>query len=104
MSDPQAAADAAKLAQEKNKYPPAIADNYRSLPNVPPPRALGRARLTPFLLVHAVVKDTIGAGGFAKVKIARHKLTGEKVGDARLSRLCGFTFLTAIAHRWPSRS
>lgn len=25
------------------------------------------------------IKDTIGAGGFAKVKAARHKLTGEKV-------------------------
>lgn len=28
---------------------------------------------------HFIIKDTIGAGGFAKVKAARHKLTGEKV-------------------------
>lgn len=25
------------------------------------------------------VKDTVGAGGFAKVKVARHLLSGEKV-------------------------
>ncbi len=25
------------------------------------------------------IKDTIGAGGFAKVKSGRHKVTGEKV-------------------------
>eukprot|EP00730_Choanoeca_flexa_P000254 TRINITY_DN10117_c0_g1_i1.p1 TRINITY_DN10117_c0_g1~~TRINITY_DN10117_c0_g1_i1.p1 ORF type:complete len:630 (+),score=160.06 TRINITY_DN10117_c0_g1_i1:116-2005(+) len=28
---------------------------------------------------HYVVKDTIGTGGFAKVKVARHRMTGEKV-------------------------
>ena len=26
-----------------------------------------------------VIRDTIGMGGFAKVKAARHKITGEKV-------------------------
>lgn len=26
-----------------------------------------------------VVKDTVGSGGFAKVKLARHRLSGEKV-------------------------
>eukprot|EP00053_Salpingoeca_punica_P014926 m.136273 g.136273 ORF g.136273 m.136273 type:complete len:646 (+) comp16580_c0_seq1:361-2298(+) len=38
----------------KNKYPPEIADHY-------------------------IIKETIGSGGFAKVKIARHKMTSEKV-------------------------
>eukprot|EP00051_Salpingoeca_urceolata_P027147 m.480195 g.480195 ORF g.480195 m.480195 type:complete len:624 (+) comp21736_c0_seq1:434-2305(+) len=28
---------------------------------------------------HYVIKETIGSGGFAKVKLARHKMTGEKV-------------------------
>jgi hypothetical protein len=27
----------------------------------------------------AVVKDTVGTGGFAKVKLARHRISGEKV-------------------------
>lgn len=37
------------------------------------------SKYPPELDNHFTIKDTIGAGGFAKVKAARHKLTGEKV-------------------------
>jgi len=40
--------------EDSAKYPSQITDNY-------------------------VVKDTVGTGGFAKVKVARHRMTGEKV-------------------------
>ena len=38
-------------------------------------RVCPRSHELPF----AVVKDTVGSGGFAKVKLARHRMTGEKV-------------------------
>ncbi|EGD73490.1 CAMK/CAMKL/MELK protein kinase [Salpingoeca rosetta] len=39
----------------------------------------GRHKYPPEITDHYEVKDTIGTGGFAKVKIARHKLTHTKV-------------------------
>eukprot|EP00049_Salpingoeca_infusionum_P022762 m.8640 g.8640 ORF g.8640 m.8640 type:complete len:643 (-) comp5382_c0_seq1:531-2459(-) len=44
----------ASASDRVSKYPPEILDNYN-------------------------LKETIGTGGFAKVKLARHKMTGEKV-------------------------
>ena len=32
-----------------------------------------------------VIKETIGSGGFAKVKVAKHKITGEKVRSDQIS-------------------
>jgi hypothetical protein len=45
----------------------------------------GLVRLVSF---HLAIKETIGSGGFAKVKIAKHKITGEKVYVAKCSVSC----------------